>query len=453
MTFLVPSNLLLSFIIMAVSLNGGQCGLNEALSKYLDHDLKVSKTGEAKAEIEKVVKDVMGRIESADRRFKMGLEFRGSIYEKLKIKDADEFDFDLPITKLTIDEAPRSGLTNDIPMEYTTYKLRPALTEEWADLADKDNSLLSAERVVQKFSTLVKQATDDMNAAGDQKYKFQFKTNHPAVTIIFKKDDKVVYNVDLAPVIEVKKWPENLTTGWEKRKKKGWPSEDLVDSIKASSVYLVPKLYKDKSHAKRDFLWRFAFNKAEKKLLLDSEKSTDNSCRRPVVRIIKGFLVDFDWRGLRSYHIKTILLHEFETYGDINKWKREQTGERVLSAVRRLKSCLEARDGPKLKHYFLPAINIMAGVNEQQRIELVAKLRDFLENPEAALSKKPDGAVCAVRKKEKSESTKAYVKLINDFMRDVKKMAQEESNDRILKLCSDYENGRFQQLGIKDSSL
>ena len=54
--------------------------------------------------------------------------------------------------------------------------------------------------------------------------RFQFKTNHPAVTIIFKKDDKVVYNVDLAPVIEVKKWPENLTTGWEKRKKKGFVS-------------------------------------------------------------------------------------------------------------------------------------------------------------------------------------------------------------------------------------
>ena len=67
---------------------------------------------------------------------------------------------------------------------------------------------------------------------------------------------------------------------------------------------------------------RFAFNKAEKKLLLDSEKSTDNSCRRPVVRIIKGFLVDFDWRGLRSYHIKTILLHEFETFGDASNWKR-----------------------------------------------------------------------------------------------------------------------------------
>ena len=116
MNCLVPNSLLLSFIIMAVSLNGGQCGLNEALSKYLDHDLKVSKTKEAKPEIEKAVKDIMARIEAADRRFKMGLEFRGSIYEKLKIKDADEFDFDLPITKLAIDEAPRSGLPNNIPM-------------------------------------------------------------------------------------------------------------------------------------------------------------------------------------------------------------------------------------------------------------------------------------------------------------------------------------------------
>ena len=70
-----------------------------------------------------------------------------------------------------------------------------------------------------------------------------------------------------------------------------------------------------------------------------------------------------------------------------------------MTAVRRLKACLENRDGPKLKHYFLPAINIMAGINEQQRLELVKKLRDFLENPEAALSKITDSAVCPVRKK------------------------------------------------------
>ena len=90
------------------------CSLNDALSKYLD-TLKVSNAGPAKAEIEKVVKDIMKRVEAEDSRFKMGLEFRGSMYEKLKIKEANEIDFDLPLTKLTIDEAPRNGLPNTIP--------------------------------------------------------------------------------------------------------------------------------------------------------------------------------------------------------------------------------------------------------------------------------------------------------------------------------------------------
>ena len=90
-------------------------GFNEVLSKYLDHNLKVSGTKEAKVDIEKVVRNVMARVESKDPRFKMGLEYRGSIYEKLKIKEADEFDFDLPITALTIEEPPRGGLPNHIP--------------------------------------------------------------------------------------------------------------------------------------------------------------------------------------------------------------------------------------------------------------------------------------------------------------------------------------------------
>ena len=106
---------LLCIFIMA-GINSASCGFNEVLSRYLDHNLKVSKTSEAKVDIERVVKNIMSRVESKDMRFQMGLEYRGSIYEKVKIKEADEFDFDLPLKKLTIDEAPRSGIPNTIPI-------------------------------------------------------------------------------------------------------------------------------------------------------------------------------------------------------------------------------------------------------------------------------------------------------------------------------------------------
>lgn len=74
-------------------------------------------------------------------------------------------------------------------------------------------------------------------------------------------------------------------------------------------------------------------------------------------------------------------------------------GERVRKAVTRLSTSLSAKDGPKLKHYFLPAINIMAGINEDQRLLILRKLDKFLENPQAAVSKLTSGAVCTVQKK------------------------------------------------------
>lgn len=89
--------------------------LNDALSKYLDQ-LKVSYVNEPKAIIEEVVRDIIHRVELKDPRFQMGLEFRGSMYEKAKIKEANEFDFDLPIKNLTVDEAPRKKLSNSISM-------------------------------------------------------------------------------------------------------------------------------------------------------------------------------------------------------------------------------------------------------------------------------------------------------------------------------------------------
>ena len=178
----------------------------------------------------------------------------------------------------------------------------------------------------------------------------------------------------------------------------GWPSEELITKLKQSTVYLVPKLYRDKNHDKRDFLWRYAFNKGEKKLLTDRDSTIVNSCRREVVCILKGFLSDFEWPGLRSYHMKTIMLHEFESFGDSDKWQKSEEAERVLSAVRRLKTCL-TQNPPKLKHYFLPSINILESINEEQKQQFLDRIKKFLENPQAEVTKLVEGHSSSSMKK------------------------------------------------------
>ena len=92
-------------------------GLGKALRRYWDA-IKVSEKGKAKSEVEKVVKEIISRVETKDSRFKLGLEYRGSMYEKVKIKEADEFDFDLTITQLTIEEAPKGRPPNTSEGSY-----------------------------------------------------------------------------------------------------------------------------------------------------------------------------------------------------------------------------------------------------------------------------------------------------------------------------------------------
>eukprot|EP00112_Aurelia_sp_Birch-Aquarium-sp1_P019761 Seg4952.2 transcript_id=Seg4952.2/GoldUCD/mRNA.D3Y31 product="Protein mab-21-like 2" protein_id=Seg4952.2/GoldUCD/D3Y31 len=269
--------------------------------------------------------------------------------------------------------------------EFTLYKLKPSLQKRWRNLADSAGLLLSAERVVARFASLVSQAVGEINQKKESPFKLEIVTNHPAVTIRFKKKKTTIYNVDLAPVIEVTKWPEQLTEGWETRARNGWPSDEIIENLKKNTpVCLAPKLYRDQRYEKRDYLWRYAFNKGEKKLLKKSNPGQSNSCRKNVLRILKGLILDLNWNCLRSYHMKTVLLHESESWPRNEQWSDTLLEERVLSAVRRLRSFVNKPE-PKCKHFFLPGTNILEGLGEKERVDLVKKVGLFLKDPAAAM--------------------------------------------------------------------
>ena len=69
--------------------------------------LKVFNLEDAKAAVVPVVEDIIRRINRKDIRFEFEkIDYTGSIYQKLKIDKPDEFDFDLPIKSLEIENAP-----------------------------------------------------------------------------------------------------------------------------------------------------------------------------------------------------------------------------------------------------------------------------------------------------------------------------------------------------------
>ena len=75
------------------------------LRKYADKH-KVSNLEDAKHDVIPVVQDIVQKIMLKDQRFKiLEIEYSGSIYQRLKIDDPDEFDFDLPLAELEIEQA------------------------------------------------------------------------------------------------------------------------------------------------------------------------------------------------------------------------------------------------------------------------------------------------------------------------------------------------------------
>lgn len=96
------------------------------LRRYSDK-IKVSDLDKAKHDVLPVVQDVITKINSKDPRFQIeDIEYAGSVYQKLKIGQADEFDFDLPIRALAIDHA-EPGPTQGMKYFSSNYSVNFAL--------------------------------------------------------------------------------------------------------------------------------------------------------------------------------------------------------------------------------------------------------------------------------------------------------------------------------------
>ena len=292
-------------------------------------------------------------------------------------------------------------------VEYMWYKLEGTKIYLWKKEALKhnDNYYLSAEKVFSRFCFLVDKAVkgirEESKDLGESKLFVTFQSNNPAVTLKFyesenqRKDGlKPKYKVDLAPVIKVNTWPTHLADTWrlnrEEETKEGnvsqkkWPSQKIVTAVCCKAVYLVPKLSNTwKNKELRPLLWRYAFNEGEKTLLLESDSGHPNNCRRNVLRILKGLTLDLGL-NLKSYHMKTLLLHESERHPANEDWEDKMLKERVDSALLLLRNFI---GGSKLKHYFVPSVNLFAELNLKPNVkdDIVSKIDKFLENPNVCL--------------------------------------------------------------------
>lgn len=166
----------------------------------------------------------------------------------------------------------------------------------------------------------------------------------------------------------------------------GWPTDDLINEIKMSSVSLVPKLSREMSIPLRDIAWRYSFNNAEKVLILDCDQDVANSCRRPVLRVLKGLRIDYNWQCIRSYHLKTIMLHEFESHHP-RQWSNENFLLCFKKSLERLQVFLQNKNCP---HYFLPGINLFNNFSDEACRQMLQDICRLLRDPYQALKELND---------------------------------------------------------------
>ena len=160
----------------------------------------------------------------------------------------------------------------------------------------------------------------------------------------------------------------------------GWPNDLLINEVKSAGVLLVAKQPKEGSEEERYSAWRYAFNKAEKILILSTWPSIPNNCRRRVLKIMKGLNNDYKW-NMKSYFIKTLMLWEYENC-EPTAWTEANFLDRLKNSLKRLENAIKDK---KLNHYFLPTINLFKNLEESKANHVLKSIIYFLKNPGFAL--------------------------------------------------------------------
>lgn len=161
----------------------------------------------------------------------------------------------------------------------------------------------------------------------------------------------------------------------------GWPNESLVREICQDGCHLVVKKPKEKHlpEQEKEFLLRYSFSEAEKKLFLKGGHGEEGSCRKQVLRIMKALRKELDLKPLNSYHLKTLLLYECEANPYQSQWSSTNLSKRLLGLLQRLENCLLEMNCP---HFFIKHLNLFEKqFSHKKCLDLVKKVRKIRRQP------------------------------------------------------------------------
>ncbi|XP_068762756.1 cyclic GMP-AMP synthase-like receptor 1 [Montipora capricornis] len=363
--------------------------LNSLLKRFTDRNvvLRQNLKTEALQYWKPIVDEVVQYVKERENRFsKMQILSTGSYYERSKVGEPDEFDLMLVVEDLELDDDPYDDDEDDgmsePPEGFTRVMIDGGEQQNWRNGSCVDaRGMLNASRVKSVFARHVRDAIEFLEYGSF----VQVRSQGPAVTLIITNiTNGREYSIDLTLAIKDKSWPEDAVE-WIGRSRKGWPDQDLVQTIWHDGCHLVAKQPKGSSTVpehEKGFLWRYSFSSAEKKLFLQGDHVESSSCRKQVLRILKALNEKLNLQPLKSYHLKTMLLYESEANPHPSNWIFDRLGDRFMGLLQRLGDCLRQKKCP---HYFMRELNLFETFPEQKLVELFRCIQVIKQNPEGVL--------------------------------------------------------------------
>lgn len=395
--------------------------LNEAREYYRRN---VERSNDAVKESVHVTTDVVLRmliyINGEDKRFERNPVGAGSQKQSLKVKKADEFDYNIKLTCDTSrwtwgssaagraviagDCVTKSGMPS--PTTPRLWKLSKPVKDP-VDTMDATLQIVGADTplpqpgpgyvflldccvggssvtwndlcyggdvtpflVRKRLHKLMEQAIQRGHVPANASARLRSRLSGPALTFNIIREGGENISVDLVPFFDLPHlWPSG--SDWPRPQTHRWLNGDKIRSVRAKGVQLVPK---------KNFSWLISFNFAETELLEGIDTGT--GCRKMALRILKH-LNNTHWCKMTkppvsSYTLKNLLLWECEELPNDADWAPSMLWERLLGLTKKLHKCLVDSNAPL---YFYPALNQLADKDPFELASVRGAIDKFLKNP------------------------------------------------------------------------
>ncbi|XP_077868718.1 cyclic GMP-AMP synthase-like receptor 3 [Saccoglossus kowalevskii] len=382
------------------SLEAKTTGLCYQLNRKFQDDAKVSRD-----EMERNKKTVCDIVDKVIEHMQKDATFQasyvrnigvGSSHEKLKVREADEFDYNICLKIPDGWKGQIEGPSSLGPQGYAMYKLDVGFSSstslvhrKWQSFMDHSHYLLPFKLYDWFYGLVAKALASSELKYCDEMQGVTLRRAEPSANLIINKPGRQEMSVDLAPTLQMVGNPPGF------RFPDTWPNKEMTEKIedvmRCNSLWQIcTKEYTGAVLAGNERWWRISTSPLEKYVLntIDRYNGVDSrgGSRKTVLRLLK-LLREMDgsnWLAIKSYHLKHLVMLESCRYND---WPVEKIDVRFIGCLRALENSLRKRN---LQNVFFPEMNLFHDLKFDAANNLayrVKKIADKIEKDPELINK------------------------------------------------------------------